>query len=326
MIIDVHHHWLPREFVDNVGKYLRPNERAVWNNGLATIFRNDIQVCTRNPEHCDIEAQIYKMDVAKVDMAILTTAVWQDWNNMSMAPFINDSMAEIMAKYPKRFLALAHVPPFEEGALEELERAIKVLGLKGVCLTTNFNGKYLGDDYYRPLYKKIVELDVPIFVHAAPLMVGHEFLSHDKVTHNMTRGFGRAIDHCLAVIRLVGSGILKDFPTLKFINGHIGGVWAFLSTRILDTFRPWWNVDEGPPTGLNQLYFDTAPHGWQQPQIICAISILGIDQILYGSDFPSVIPTTMEDNIRLINGLDIPDQDREKIFYGNAIKLFKIKI
>jgi predicted TIM-barrel fold metal-dependent hydrolase len=326
MIIDVHHHWVPTEFVDNVEKYLRSNERAVWKDGVATIFRDGIQVCTRNPKHCDIEAQLHNMDAAKVDMAVLTTAVWQGWNNMSMAPFINDGMAEVVAKYPERFVALAHVPPFEEGAVEELERAIKILGLKGVCVITNFDGKYLGDDAYRPLYKKIAELDVPIFVHAAPLMVGHEFLSQDDVTHNMVRSFGRAIDHCLAIIRLLGSGILKDFPTLKFINGHIGGVWAYMSTRLFEPFKPWWNADKGPLRGLDQLYFDLAPSGWQQPQITCATALLGADHLLYGSDFPSVVPTTMEDNQMLVNGLDISAQDKEKIFSGNAIKLFKIKV
>ncbi|MFQ5825882.1 MAG: amidohydrolase family protein [Dehalococcoidia bacterium] len=326
MIIDVHHHWVPREFVDNVEKYLRPNERAVWKDGVATIFRDNVEVCTRNPKHCDIEAQIRDMDAAQVDMAVLTTAVWQGWNNMKMAPFINDSMAEIMAKYPHRFLALAHVPPFEEGAVEELERAIKVLGLKGVCITTHFDGKYPGDDAYRPLYKKIAELDVPIFVHAASAMVGHEFLSQDEVTHKMVRTFGRAIDHCLVVIRLLGSDILKDFPTLKFINGHIGGVWAYMSTRLLKPFRRDWNTDEAPSEGLDRLYFDLAPSGWQQPQITCATALLGADHLLFGSDFPSADPKALEVNQKFVTGLDIPAQDKEKIFSGNAIRLFKLKV
>lgn len=326
MIIDVHHHWIPREFVDNVEKYLRPNERAVWKDGVATIFRDDIEVCTRSPKHCDIESKIRDMDAAKVDMAILTTAVWQDWNNMKMAPFINDSMAEIQAKYPDRFVAMAHVPPFEEGAPEELERAIKVLGLNGVCLTTHSGGKYPGDDAYRPLYKKIAELDVPIFIHAAPAMVGHEFLSQDVVTHKMVRSLGRSIDHCLVVIRLLGSGILKDFPTLNFINGHIGGVWAYMSTRLLKPHRNDWNTGADPSAGINQLYFDLAPSGWQQPQVTCATELLGADHILFGSDFPSADLKALEANQQLVRGLDIPDGDKQKIFSGNAIKLFKLKV
>ncbi|MFC2060491.1 amidohydrolase family protein, partial [Chloroflexota bacterium] len=205
-------------------------------------------------------------------------------------------------------------------------RAINLLGLKGVCITTHSDGKYPGDDAYRPLYKKIAELDVPIFVHAAPLMVGHEFLSQDKVTNTMVYSFGRAIDHSLAIIRLLGSGILKDFPTLKFINGHIGGVWAYMSTRLLNPSNPIWDTGVNPSEGLGQLYFDIAPSRWEQPQITCATALLGADHLLFGSDFPSTDPRALVVNQKLVNGLDIPAEDKEKIFSGNAIKLFKIKM
>lgn len=324
MIIDMHHHWVPREFVDNVEKYLRPNEKVVWQKGVANIFRDGFQVCTRNPEHSDIAAQIRDMDAAGVDMAVLSIAVWQDWTTMKTAPRINDGMADVQAKYPKRFVGLAHVPPFAEGAPEELERAIKVLGLRGLCITTHCRGKYPGEAAYRPLYKKAAELDIPIFIHAAPAMVGHEFLTQDKVTGKFVRLFGRAIDHTLAVIRLIGSGILKDFPNLKFIHGHIGGTWFVLSERFLSPSQPLWNIPD-PRKYLGQLYFDTAPSGWKQPHMTCAAATIGADHLVFGSDFPSTTRNSMEVNRRLVEGLDIPQKDKNKIFGENAKKLFKIK-
>ncbi len=325
MIIDAHHHWVPREFVENVEKYLRPNEKVVWQKGVANIYRDGFQVCTRNPEHSDIEAQIRDMDKVGVDMAVLSVAVWQDWTTMKTAPFINDQMAEIQAKYPKRFVGLAHVPPFEKGAPKELERAVKKLGLRGACITTHCQGKYPGDDAYRPLYEKAAELDVPIVVHAAPAMRGHEFLTEDKVTGKFVRTFGRAIDHTLAVIRLVGSGILKDFPTLKFVHGHIGGTWFILSDRFFNPSHPLWNTKEDPQNFIKQMYFDTAPAGWKQPHMDCAAATIGADHLLFGADFPSTNPESMKVNKGLVEGLKLPQKEKNKILGGNAVKLFKIK-
>ncbi|MBI4288895.1 MAG: amidohydrolase [Chloroflexi bacterium] len=325
MIIDVHHHWVPREFVDNVEKYLRPNEKVVWQKGVANIYRDGFQVCTRNPEHCNMEAQLRDMDAAGVDMGVFSVAVWQDWTTMKTAPFINDQMAEMQAKYSKRFIGMAHVPPFEEGAPEELERAVKKLGLRGACITTHCQGKYPGDDAYRPLYKKAAELDIPIFIHAAPAMAGHEFLTQDKVTAKFVRLFGRAIDHTLAVIRLIGSGILKDFPTLKFINGHIGGTWFVLSDRFLAPAHPLWNTTDDPRKYVGQLYFDTAPSGWKQPHLDCAAATIGADNLVFGTDFPSAAMDSMGVNRGLVEGLSVSKKDKDKILGGNAAKLFKIK-
>lgn len=326
MIIDVHHHWVPREFVDNAEKYLRPNEKVVWKNGIANIYRDGIQVCTRNPVHSDLEAQLRSMDAAGIDMAVLSIAVWQDWTTMKTAPVINDKMAEVQAKYPDRFVGMAHVPPFEEGMEEELERAIKVLGLHGVSINTHCRGKYPGDDAYRPLYKKCAELDVPIFIHAAPVLAMHEFITADKATRRFAKPFGRAIDHTLAVLRLLGSGILKDFPTLKFINGHIGGTWFFLSGRFLNPVTQVWDMPEGPGRYLGQLYFDTAPSGWKAQHMEVALASIGVGNLVFGSDFPSTTPNSMEVNRSLVEGLKASGADKKRIFGDNAMKLFKIKI
>jgi len=194
-----------------------------------------------------------------------------------------------------------------------------------VSIITHHQGKYPGDDAYRPLYKKAAELDIPIFIHAAPIMAGHELLTRDKVTAPFIKPFGRAIDHTLAVIRLIGSGILKDFPTLKFIHGHIGGTWFFLSGRFLSPVSAVWNIKEEPKKYLSQMYFDSAPSGWKQPHMEVAFSAIGVNNLVFGSDFPSTNPNSMEVNRALIEGLKASDADKNKIFSNNAMKLFKIK-
>ena len=316
MIIDCHHHWMPKEHIEELERYLRPNEEVIRENGKARILRDGTEVFVPNPSYWDIEAHLAAMDEAGVDMAVLSTSVWQEWNTMEIAPVINNSLAEIQKKYPARFIGLAHIPSFEEGAIEELDRAVRVLGLKGVLIMTNTQGKYPDDDAYRPLYQKAVELDVPVVVHAAGALPDHKFLSE----YQLSRVFGRPIDHTLVVLRLLLSGILKDFPALKFINGHLGGTWFALKERFRSSPFPL-QLDD---ISLNQLYFDTAGAKWGKAELTCAAQTLGVDNIVLGSDYPVGRGDQMKWEVELLKGLGLSEADREKIASGNARKLFKI--
>lgn len=109
MKIDVHHHWMPREHIDNVEKYLRPNERAVREGDKVRLFRNDLEVFTILPAYPDIGEHLRVMDMAGVDMAVLSTCLWQEWNTMAIAPFINDSLAKVQREHPNRIIGLAPI-------------------------------------------------------------------------------------------------------------------------------------------------------------------------------------------------------------------------
>lgn len=319
MNIDVHHHWMPREHIDNMEKFMRKNERVVREGEKVHIFRDNIEVFTIFPIYPDLQGQLKAMDAARIDMAVLSTCLWQEWNTMKMAPFINDTLAEIQKKYPKKFIGLAHVPPFEKGAPKELERAVKVLGLRGVCINTHCQGKYPDDDAYRPLFQKAEELDVPIVVHAAGAPAEYESLRK----YGLHRLFGRAVDHTLVVLKLLFSGILKDYPRLKFVMGHIGGTWFALSERFL-------NAPPGHFSGINirenlgQFYFDTAPAVWTTAELTCAAATIGADHLMLGTDFPAGQADWMDKSVKCLEAVKLSQADRKKIMSGNAMKLFKI--
>lgn len=216
------------------------------------------------------------------------------------------------------------MPPFEEGATAELERAVKRLGLKGLCLNTHCQGKYLDDDAYRPLYRKAAELDVPVVIHAAGAPAEYGFLRK----YGLQRNFGRAIDHTLAVLKLLYSGILRDFPTLKFVNGHTGGTWWGLWERFLSPPGHFWRKEDLPTYDfrecLGQLHFDTAAR-LNPAELECATVSIGVDYLLLGSDYPAGPPNCLEKSVKLVQALKIPDADKEKVFAGNALNLFKVR-
>lgn len=318
MIIDAHHHWIPPEIAADIPKYLRPGEVVVPDGEYQRIQRGGVDLFTVNPRYTDIRVKLKEMDAAGVDVAVLSTACWQQWNTMEMAPRINDAMAELQAKYPQRFVGLAHVPPFGEGAVAELERAVTSLGLKGATLTTNFAGKYPDDEAYRPFFRKAEELDVPVFFHAAI----HPTEYHLLEKYGLTRSLGRLLDHTLVAARVLYS-VARDFPRLKFLHGHIGGSFFIIKERLLDA--KWYGLDNQPYEEMidRQFFFDTAPAWWTPGHLECAADNLGVDHILLGSDYP-VLPRFLPDSVRLLKGVRLSEGDKRRMLGENAARLFKL--
>ena len=318
MIIDAHHHCIPPEVAGEIPNCLRPGERAVKDGEFLRVMRGDTELLTLNPAYTDIQMKLKEMDAAGVDMAVLSTACWQQWNTMELAPRINDAMAELQAKFPHRFIGLAHVPPFGNGAVAELERAIKGLGLKGASLTTNFDGKYPDDEAYRPFFQKAEELDIPIVFHAATHPTEYSILEKFR----MVRSLGRTMDHTLAAVRVL-YGVAKDFPKLKFLHGHFGGNFFIMKERLVQaTFN---GVEDQPYKEMvnRQFFFDTAPGWTERSHLECAAENLGVDHILLGSDYP-FMPNFMSDSVATLRQMRVSEGEKKKMLGENAAQLFKL--
>jgi predicted TIM-barrel fold metal-dependent hydrolase len=275
---------------------------------------------TLNPLFSDTQQQLKEMDEAGVDVAVMSVACLQQWNTMALAPKINDAMAELQNKYPQRIVGLAHVPPFGDGAVAELERAIKRLGLKGASLTTNFDGKYPDDQAYRPFFKKAEELDIPICFHAAIHPVEHGTVERLEVL----RSLGRVFDHALAVVSTLYR-VAKDFPKLKFLHGHLGGAFLIAKEPLLEV--KWYRVKiedlDYEAVIKRQFFFDTAPARRKAYHVECATHSLGVDQILLGSDYP-LKPHYLTAAMDTLRQTRVSEKEKRKMLGENAMKLFKL--
>ena len=122
------------------------------------------------------------------------------------------------------------------------------------------------------------------------------------------------VDTSLAMLRLVLSGIFKDYPNIKFITHHCGGVVPFCEGRM--------RLDD-----MHKFYNDTALRD-APGSLICGYSFFGADHLLFGTDMPcGSEPYGLTGvTIRMIEQLDIPVSDKEKIFERNALRLLKIGI
>ena len=177
------------------------------------------------------------MDKYGIDVQVLSVASpgpdeLEVDSGTEIAKKINDSLAEVVKLHTDRFAALAVIAPGNpQEAAKELERSVKVLGLKGAKINSHGHGEYLDDPKYRPLFQKAEELNVPIYLHPKepPNEMLKMFIPYTELASAMW-GFGA--DASLHAMRLICSGLFDAFPNLKIILGHLGEGIPFWLWRI----------------------------------------------------------------------------------------------
>jgi len=237
----------------------------------------------------------------------------------------NEFAAEVTAKHPKHLLGLASSIPFGgDEVLKETEKAVRDYALKGIMVNSSVNGEYLDSPRAVPFFELVTELDVPLFVHPPRVTIGNEKMEIFRLPEML----GRPFDTTLSLTRFILTGGLEKFPKLKIVAAHVGGALPMLPGRLgfgyelrLDkSFGPWEpDVLTRPPASyIQQLYFDTVC--LHPPAVMCAVQTIGVDHVLFGSDFPPV-PVPLKRSVDVIHALSVSDEDKQKILGGNAVNL-----
>ena len=318
LVIDVHHHWMPDEHYRRPELHIRPDEEVIHESDRFRIRRAGVQLFSPPRMTARMEEQLKAMDRVGVDQAALHVGVWLDWVDIKAARLINDRLAELNLKYPSRIIPLAHVPPRDPDAGKELKRAIVGLGFKGVAMNTRIDGILLDSEQLYPYYKAVSDLDVPILVHpASELPLAHP---HGMEQFNLTRNLGRAMDTTINITRLMLSGTLDRFPKLRFVFSHMGGAFFALKNRMNPSF--WDKRSKGFfDKYKKRIFVDTAPPFWSAEEIRFAINTMGENQVLLGSDFPTI--EQLKNAVNLIKETKATAQVKKKVLGDNARKLFR---
>ena len=137
----------------------------------------------------DVKARLETMRKAGLDKAILRTPCWQERLSLEMCHQVNDSIARLVKQHPDKFLGLATILPWgDSGCLRELERCLDRLGLVGVELAAHCGNLYLDDPLFRPYFRKLNELNMPVVVHHTPLPADYRTLcEYDNLRRSMGR-------------------------------------------------------------------------------------------------------------------------------------------
>ncbi|MEM7114824.1 MAG: amidohydrolase family protein [Chloroflexota bacterium] len=325
MIIDFHSHFFPENFLQALAKGETKVQFAKEANGRMHLaspgFQTEIGV-----GHYDLAERIATMDAAGVDMQCLTPTIpgvhkEETAVGIKLARLFNEGTAAAVAQHPQRFTGLAMLPLQDPAAaVAELDYAVTQLGLKGGALFTNINGRSLDDPAYLPLFAKAVELDVPLWLHpTVPHDIG--WMADYRIV--VVAGFLH--ETAVAVCRLIYSGVLEQFPTLKLILSQMGGPLPMLAERIERAYVLYpecqAQLSTSPTTLLKRLYLDTTPHTPEAIQF--AVQFVGVDQVLMGSDYPQAIGD-IPGAVETIKQLRLSDSDKYKIMGGNIYRLLKL--
>ncbi|MBN2063101.1 MAG: amidohydrolase [Deltaproteobacteria bacterium] len=254
-----------------------------------------------------------------------------------LAKLANDEMAELVYKYPDRFVAALTTLAMNnfDAALEEIDRTIKDMRFRGVYLHTPVDEKPLDIPEFMPLYEKMAEYDLPIVIHPMRKPTHPDYMTEDVSKYWIYQLFGWPFDTTSAMARLVGSGIMEKYPNLKVLTHHCGGMVSFYAERIkqftqLMEFRGVGLGLKKPAIDYYQMFYaDTAIYG-NPSALMCGYAFFGADHMLFGADFP--LGDTERGNrnyrqtINAIEQMDISDEERKKIYEDNARKLMKLPI
>lgn len=272
------------------------------------------------------ENRIADMDKNGVDVQVLSfssgLAELPAEEAVALSRLANDRLYAAMQKYPGRFAGFAQLPEQDpKEACRELERCMNELGFFGWNTFSNFGDSHLDDPQYFPILEKAAELGAVIYLHPDAPIKDPRF---QGLGGQVMGSLGFTLDTTLTVIRLICSGVFDKLPNLKLILGHLGEGIPFYLDRLCSKTD---NVKQRYPAinehGI-QYYFEhniwmTNSGNLSEPAFRCAKEVVGLDRILFGSDYPY---ECLEQAVRFTDNLQLSHEELEAVYSENARAAF----
>ncbi len=291
---------------------------------------NAKQMRNRGPKLSTIETRLKDMDRMGIDIQAVSPAPNQTyyWTEpelgVELARGVNDRLAEIVATWPTRFVALGTVPLQNvELAVAELERCVDELGFRGVEINSSVNGLDLTDPTLglEKFFAKVQELDVVIFMHPTGFTQGGRL-----VDHYFNNVIGNPLETTIATSHLIFDGVLQRNPKLKLILPHAGGYLAHYWARMDHAYRArpdCRTVIKRPPSSyLKKMYFDTI--AFDPAMLRQMVDQYGAEHVLLGTDYP--YDMGVDDPVGFIARVPRLKRDERAMIEGrNAARLLKIR-
>src|SRR5215831_12959292 len=229
----------------------------------------------------------------------------------------NDLLAGSIAQHPGRLYGLALLPtPAPDAAADELERAVGTLGLKGALVNGRTGGRFLDDRFFWPIFERAERLDVPIYVHPGAPPKALRDVSYDGLppaaSHWLSvAAWGWHVDTGLHALRLMAAGVFDAYPKLQLILGHMGEAIPYMLERTNMTFsKRVSGLQREVRDYFCQNFYVTTSGFFSNPPLVCAVSVVGADRVLFAVDYPY---SNNQEGRAFLDGAPLADADREKI-------------
>ncbi len=335
MVIDFQAHLFPKEYINE----LKRRDGAVIlqepdpYSGMTYFYDKKLKsrINTAIFQGRDTDRRLEHMDRFGIDIHVLTIPApgadrFEGDDAVAIARAANDAIAAICRKHPTRFVGFFTLPTSSISAsLDELERSVHELGLKGFGSFSNLNGQALDREELFPIYERLAKYKLPVYIHpTAPL--ASEAIGIDIMP---TLIFGWAFDSTVAMTRLVYGRVLERFPEINFVVADVGGVLAFFAQRAKNIYsgrteeiRQRYGLKENPLDSFRRFYVDTADH--PASTLKCVLDFFGPERLVLGTNYPygpEEGRVLIKNSLAAIDGLNLSKNDKENVLGGNAAEI-----
>ena len=331
-MLDVFTHFMPKPFLDRLGDLIPGHPVLTAFPRLTTLWDVDARRKLLD-EFGDIQ-QVLSLANPPIEL------IAPPDRTPDIARRANDDLAEICGRHPDRFPTFIASLPMNnvDASLAEIDRAIGI-GARGIQVFTNVAGEPLSAAKFRPVFQRMAQHDLPVWVHPMRSVQFVDYASEKTSENEIWFSFGWPYETTACMTRLIYSGLLDELPNLKIISHHMGGMIPFFAGKIDLGFRQiFFGTPERNPVaeeaGLKQhprryyemLYADTALNGEVAPTR-CGHAFFKTAHCLFATDAPFCSEQgrgLIGKTIAAVNALEISAAEREQIFEGNARKLMKL--
>jgi aminocarboxymuconate-semialdehyde decarboxylase len=328
--IDIHTHILPEHIPDwkekfGYGGFIQLEHHKPC---CAKMLRDDGKFFREVDENCwSAEKRMMECNHQKVDVQVLSTVpvMFSYWAKpadcLEISVFLNDHIAGIVKRHPKRFAGLGTVPMQDtEMAIKELERC-KAIGLKGIQIGTNVNQKNLNEPEFFELFKACERLEMSVFIHPWEMMG-----ESDMQKYWLPWLVGMPAETSRAICSLIFGGVLEKLPRLRVAFAHGGGSFPSTIGRIEHGFncRPdlvALDNNVNPKEYLGKFWIDSLVHDEQMLDYV--VGMFGANRVALGTDYP--FPLGELEPGKLINEMPYEREVKELLLSGSALEWLGMK-
>ena len=322
--VDIHTHILPENWPDLKERYGYGGFIQLEHHGPGCarmmldgkLFR-EIEADTWDPD-----VRLSDCNRCDVDVQVLSTVpvMFSYWarphDTADLAKILNDHIAGVVNRYPKRFVGLGTLPMQDADlSIRELERLTKSLGLAGVQIGTHVNGWNLDDPRIFPVLEAAADLGAAIFVHPWQ-MLGKERMG----LYWLPWLVGMPSETALSICTMIFGGVFERLPNLRVAFAHGGGAFPGIIGRLEHGFNVRPDIvatanDRNPRDYIGRFFVDSLVH---EPEMLnYMIGLLGSDRIALGSDYPFPLGEHLPGS--LIEEVRLTAAQKEMMLSGSAL-------
>jgi predicted TIM-barrel fold metal-dependent hydrolase len=324
MKIDAFSHVRPRAYAEVVERLVGSSAgmarfgggAAAARPGMAPLWDASLRI--KHLDDAGVDRQVITHTVPPIEQAALDAVI-----AAQLAIASNNAVLDMANEYPDRLIPIGTVAMDDvEAACQEAERCLTQLGMKGILIYTNANGRFLHDPSLAPFFEYMNGRAEPIWLHP--------FFNPSRPDPdlnlqglNVAQVFGWPLDTVIAMTCLIYGGVLDRFPNLRFITHHAGAGIPFFDQRMATHPGHAPQLKRPMLEYYRSFYVDSAIQG-SIGGMQASHAFYGAGHILFGTDMPYASVNgdgNAKQCVASIGALGVSPADKERIFSGNLLRL-----